>query len=85
MHEQKKMGVFYYKRLAAWSMLTTFAMTCSLSEGTASHKLKASMSFPRISLPGLEVMYLNGSRMALGVLHSQHQLLVANCCTRTCS
>lgn len=54
-----------YIKLAAWSMFTSLAMTCSLSGGTFSQELNASISFPRISLPGLEVIYLNGSSKAL--------------------
>lgn len=50
-----------YIRLAAWSIFTIFAMTCNLSGGTFSQMLNASISFPRISLPGLDVIYLNGS------------------------
>ena len=50
-----------YMRLAACSMLTIFAITCSLSGGTLSQMLNASISLPRISFPGLEVMYLKGS------------------------
>ena len=46
----------YYMRLAACSMLTTLAMSCSLSFGTFSQMLNASINFPRISLPGFAVM-----------------------------
>lgn len=50
-----------YIRLAAWSMFTSFAMTCNLSRGTFSQMLNASISLLRISLPGFDVIYLNGS------------------------
>jgi hypothetical protein len=53
-----------YIKLAACNMLMTLDITSNLSAGTLSHILKASMSFPRISFPGLEFMYLNGSRIA---------------------
>jgi len=53
-----------YIKLAACNILTTFDITSNLSAGTLSQRLKASMSFPRISFPGLELMYLNGSRIA---------------------
>jgi len=47
-------------------MLTTFEISWSLSVGTLSQRLKASMSFVRISLLGEEVIYVNGSRIAWG-------------------
>ena len=45
-------------------MLTTFEMSLSLSFGTLSHRLKAWMSFVRMSFPGVEVRYVKGSRIA---------------------
>jgi uncharacterized membrane protein len=53
-----------HMRLAACSILTTFAMTLSLLAGTSSQMLNASMSLPRISFPGFDVMNWNGSRIA---------------------
>ena len=57
-----------YKRLALWSILTIFTITFNLSPGTLSHLLKAAIKSPRISLPGFDVMYVNGSSKALRVL-----------------
>ncbi len=37
-------------------------MTDNSSGGTLSHRLNASMSFPRISFPGFAVVYVNGSK-----------------------
>ena len=47
-------------------MLTTFEISWSLSVGTLSQRLKASISFVRISLLGEEVIYVKGSRIAWG-------------------
>jgi len=58
-------------RLAACSILTIFTITLSLLTGTSSQRLNASMIFLRIPLPGLEFMYWNGSKIALGTSGSQ--------------
>lgn len=54
-----------YIRLAACNIFTILAIRCSLSDGTCSQSLKASINFPLISLPGFPVVNVNGSRMAL--------------------
>ena len=43
-------------------MVTIRLILCNFSGGTFNHVLKASVSFVRISLPGMEVMCVYGSR-----------------------
>jgi hypothetical protein len=50
-----------YRRLALCSILVTSLMIRTLSSATRIHKLKASISIVRISLPGTRVMYSYGS------------------------
>lgn len=42
-----------YNKLALCSILTIRFITSKSSSGTSNHKLNASMSFERISLPGI--------------------------------
>ena len=50
-----------HSKLALCSILTTFDMIANLSGGTCNHILNASIMFARISFPGLDVIYVNGS------------------------
>ena len=72
-----------YIKLALSNMLTTLEISWSLSVGTLSQRLKASMSFVRISLLGEEVMYVKGSRIAWVVrvfgVNSKGTVLTCSC------
>lgn len=56
--------VVTYIRLALCNMFTTDEIIETVSSGTLSHTLNASISFFRISLPDVWVRYVNGSRTA---------------------